>query len=127
MNPRFQRCESLIGDFKLEMLNNKKIIQRFDEVLLEKASKFSIDIIYQKLQEFVKMDDFKTFKQTLASKEGDRDQEMSDLQDLVEQNYKEIKHSLSGSLSKIAIDVENRILENVKDKCIDRDELNSNL
>ena len=46
------QAESLVGDFKLELIKNAQIIRRFDEVLLEKASKFSIDQIYKKLQNY---------------------------------------------------------------------------
>ena len=63
MEPRMQRCESLVGDFKLEIINNQKIIRRFDEVLLEKASKFSIEQIYQKLSDYMLVSDFEVYKQ----------------------------------------------------------------
>jgi hypothetical protein len=46
---------------------------------------------------------------------------------VVSDNYDELNTTLSHAISDIATDVERKILLNIKSKCIDREELQSNM
>ena len=43
---------------------NQSIISRFDEVLLEKASKFAIEQVYQALEMYINHATFENFKES---------------------------------------------------------------
>ena len=50
---------------------NSAIIQRFDEVLLEKASKFNLEEIRQEMKQYISIEGFDIFKKDLNSKHDD--------------------------------------------------------
>lgn len=43
MTPLVEQCRKDVENFREEVMATRKIISRFDEVLLEKASKFSVE------------------------------------------------------------------------------------
>lgn len=127
MEPRMLQSESLVADFNIEIIKIKKIVRRFDEVLLEKASKFSIDKIYEKFQNYLQDQDFSEFRENCKKFERRWDAELERIQKVVNENYEELNNTLGHAISDIAIDVERKILLNIKSKCIDREELQSNM
>jgi len=58
MEPRMVEWESNVADYKLDLISNQQIIRRFDEVITTKASKFSIDKLYEKFQDYHKLEKF---------------------------------------------------------------------
>jgi len=51
INPLVNFCKVTLEEYKKDNTETKSIISRFDEVLLEKASKFSVDNIEHQLKE----------------------------------------------------------------------------
>ncbi|CAI2387629.1 unnamed protein product [Moneuplotes crassus] len=125
MEPKMASCENLVADFNLELIKNKEIIRRFDEVLLEKASKFSIDQIYTKLQDYTPItkteETAMTLKKMIRNKENDIHLKIQEL----ETDFEDMKDNISSSVGKIAIEIENKVMHHIKLNFIDREELNS--
>ena len=95
--------------------------------MTEKASKFSIDQIYDKLQEYTPTIEMEKLLERLKNKIINVSCQLDKSQERLEKEVKDIQGSLSTSLGKIALDVENRITHRIKQTFIDRDELNSRL
>ena len=63
IEPFIDEVSEKIKRFTVDNNQTKTIIQRFDEIILEKASKFSIEQIYQTLKMYINNSTFSGFKQ----------------------------------------------------------------
>ena len=123
--PRIRQCENLVSDFKIDVLKSQKIMRRFDEVLLEKASKFSINEIYKRFEDYVKIIDFEEFQSGIKHKDYLKQKEFDGLTEKVEENHDYIMGNLEGSISMMVSQVEAKVLKNIKSRSIDQETLNS--
>ncbi|CAI2387617.1 unnamed protein product [Moneuplotes crassus] len=125
MEPRINTCETCVQEFGEELSKNKEILQRFDEVLLEKAPKFAIQEIYSQLEQYTTLSKLgqavERVEDVIRNKELDLKLKIQELQDVTEK----IQTNFSTNIGKIAISVENRVIHQIKRSFIDREELNS--
>ena len=68
--PSIQGFEGNIKEFNLEMEQHKEMIQRFDEVLSSKASKFSIDKIQDEFKNYLHLSDHKQLHERVGFELG---------------------------------------------------------
>jgi len=93
-----------LNQYQMNHEKNSAIIQRFDEVLLEKASKFNLEEIRQEMKQYISIEGFDIFKKDLNSKHDDI------------QN--EIKHT-SGLISKMKDQVCEEFKDNIDHTILD--------
>ncbi|CAI2360509.1 unnamed protein product [Moneuplotes crassus] len=116
VDPKVVSCCTKVSDFRKEIDEAKEIIKRFDEVICEKASKFSVDDITHRLKKFLT-------KEEVIKIEADYKRE-SDLliQELksMRKEYIEIKRGIIKEnlslLDKSSKDVEKRIINHLGGK-----------
>lgn len=62
IDPIVESCRKSLDLFKEESNSNKLIIRRFDEVLLDKASKFDLDNLKIQFKDYVLVQDYFEYK-----------------------------------------------------------------
>lgn len=67
-----------ISEYDKEIKKSKDIISRFDEVILDKASKFSVDSLANELREYLKKDDFEQEQFKIEMKYRELEREFND-------------------------------------------------
>ena len=68
MNPIIKRCSKQTDEWYIECYNFRKIIKRFDEVILDKASKYSINKLYEDIKVFVENEPYEKFVEQYKKK-----------------------------------------------------------
>jgi hypothetical protein len=63
LDPFIEKINSKLETYSADNSLTKDIISRFDEVLLEKASKFSIEQVYETLGMYINHATFENFKE----------------------------------------------------------------
>ena len=62
VKPILDESRQLLNGYRLDNQNVKEIVKRFDEVLLEKASKFSVENLTDQLEtKYLLKEDFNSF------------------------------------------------------------------
>ena len=100
VHPLFIKCQQSLEDYKQDITNQKLILSRFDEVLLEKASKFSVNELANDITKYSLKTDFNNLINQINIKTNEN------------KNYiKKVKNLCHESLEKVHEDVKETITE----------------
>ena len=110
-----------------EIQSSKDIISRFDEIICDKASKFSLENVENRFKQYLKIDEFTQAKTDLES-------QCDKIKDKFKSTLSEIRQVKSDcykqtylSMSKAATDTKNEIFDKLGGIPIDRNELQKKL
>lgn len=95
INPIVKRCEDDVNLFIGEVGAIRKIISRFDEVLLEKASKFSVDkVVHEAKLNYLTIAQFKEHQKEKYGKESEVSSEINLIRNLIDSGHDELYQRL---------------------------------
>ena len=80
-----------MSDYQKEIDKFRKIIKRFDEVMLDKASKFSVDNLWDELKEYVSREELDSITDTY-------EQEKRNLRNLARELTEDVSSLFLGNL-----------------------------
>lgn len=98
ISPLISDCKKCLDQYKTDNKDIKNIVGRFDEVLLEKASKFTVESIADKLKQFSTTRDLHELKQLMLFKHSEFEIMINKAQDICNDNFEKV----SGKKSKLS-------------------------
>ncbi|CAI2360750.1 unnamed protein product [Moneuplotes crassus] len=103
ITPIVDKCKEDVEYLSKEVDKSKKIISRFDEVMLEKASKFSVDQLRKECtQTYAKLREFNEFKIITADDEREIKNEIAEIKSILEESHDKLFIKLSDSMDRYA-------------------------
>jgi hypothetical protein len=119
MTPLVEQCQKNVDVFREEVMATRKIISRFDEVLLEKASKFSVEQHRQEcIKEFMQINQFNEFKKDTEKIRKEIRNEIDILKHVIDNEHDALFEKLQASMDRYA-----KILNASYGKPVDANEL----
>lgn len=125
MKPLFDDWYNRVDSFDKD---NKKwvlIIQRFDEILWEKASKIHLEEVQNRFANYLTMKEFNEFLKTKTILEKERTDKLADLNSRVDEIIAYTKQLLATSIVKITQDAKNQVLDSLGGKPVEPKELHA--
>ena len=98
-----------------------EMVNRFDEIILTKASKFSIELLHKKLEDYVLVTDFNQSKEKNENATSDLNQRLKDANEDIEQINEHFKHQLSLAVRKVNNNLRNELRRNTDKGNINKD------
>lgn len=90
IQPLAQEWVDKLKQFSKDNEDIKRIVSRFDEVILEKASKFSVDKIYEKLQDYATEEGLKESKDQVVKFECDLELKLEQITEDLYKKYTQL-------------------------------------
>lgn len=103
----------------------KKIIERFDEVILDKASKHKLKILEDKLEHFLQKSDFETFKQSQLEANEKFDALFLSTDKRITSVYNELFDIFNLSIEEMTPKIKDDVLDHLKHRVVEQTEFKS--
>lgn len=100
-------------------------MQRFDEVLLQKASKISMDEMRENLRNYITVQDFSTTKQMIDTLKNETRKEVFLINQKISDSMNETKQYITDIVSKLAKESKDQILSSLGGKPVEPAEMMS--
>lgn len=100
------------------MTEIKCIIERFDELICDKASKFETDTLKHKLNDFLLVDTFETHQEDALSKIEHIQAQMNDVRAKMKQYKTTLTESITGSLQNVSSTLEENVTKLLDDNFV---------
>ncbi|CAI2362031.1 unnamed protein product [Moneuplotes crassus] len=98
VEPLAETCSRRLERFTRDNQEMKNIINRFDEILLEKASKFSVDKLVEKIRDYATETSLEEMTNNVGQLKLDFEQKMEHLQESIDHKQSEIAQDLESKL-----------------------------
>ncbi|CAI2387835.1 unnamed protein product [Moneuplotes crassus] len=118
-----QKCNDTLIGYQKDNEQAKKILRGFDEVLLEKASKFSINDLQSKLQQLANKEEMNDLKQYFNFKFEETRVIIDKLKDIVDENQNDVVGIIGKETESIQKDLKDKIKEYLLSKTISPEEV----
>lgn len=125
LSPFVNDCVEKVAIFKKDNKKCIDIIQRFDEVLTQKASKISVENIEKKLEEYTTINIFNQFKEDKKEIEREHEQDMQLLDIKIDELRDETKQEFATTVETIAKASKNQLIKDLGGKPVEPAELRS--
>ena len=111
IDPFIDEITNKVEDFTINNNNVVSIVQRFDEVLLEKASKFSLDQIYTELKEYLRTQVFDQFRVDISKYQSTAAESVANVKIYVDQVKDEMYNELHTIIDQTFENVRKKMFE----------------
>ena len=109
VKPILDDAKHLLNSYRNDNLNIKEIVNRFDEVLLDKASKFSVDLLNERLEQYWLKTDFEHLNSIMWQKTEENKSYIKDVQRIWDQSLSQGQRDMKEEISKVEGDMRRRI------------------
>mmetsp|Transcript_7921 Transcript_7921/g.7001 ORF Transcript_7921/g.7001 Transcript_7921/m.7001 type:complete len:421 (+) Transcript_7921:205-1467(+) len=123
VKPLVNQCAESLEKYQKDNEEAKQIICRFDEVLLEKASKFTVDDIERQLKELAQLTQMSELKNYINYKTTDTNMKLNILEEKIQLNQKKVSEMIDFSTQSIQEDLKERIKEFLQARTISPEEV----
>lgn len=123
INPIVKQCKQKVNEWVSTCIENKSIIKRFDEVLCEKASKFSIDQLRREIDSCLKSEDLDKILEDSKAKYSELFEKFREVDQtifLIETNLSE---ELAEAMKKLDQEIKHKMLKEIGGKPLDKKEI----
>jgi formyltetrahydrofolate synthetase len=127
VDPIIKSCETMITQFKEDIKDTKQIIRRFDEVLLEKAPKFDIEILKKDIKKFLPSVDFEVYKSDQVEMSQKINRNFKEIENKFVENYDEIMVNMKEAMKNLSINIKENLGNFLKKDFVSREEFNFEL
>jgi hypothetical protein len=118
-------CKKNISNFTIDNAKMKKIIQRFDEVILDKASKHKVKVLEDKFEFFLQKVDFELFKQLQLESNEKLNSQLESADQRISSVYAELFNIFDVSIKEMTPKIKDDVLEHLRHRVVDQNEFNS--
>lgn len=119
--PAIHGFEENMKTFTKDVTQVREIVARFDEVIIEKASKLNIDEVYNKLKEYSTIADFTYLEDELKSHREELLQKITELNGDIDHINKFVKSEINSSIRKISVNLRQELKRNTDKGNINRE------
>ncbi|CAI2381910.1 unnamed protein product [Moneuplotes crassus] len=123
IRPKVKSCEKIVCDCIQICTENKAMIRRFDEVICEKASKFTIIKLYKDIEVFLEKEKFRDFKNVFEASCKGFNGKIIELKAELDQLHIKLSGELTDLLEDTAKIVKKSIISEIGGSPIDSKEL----
>lgn len=107
-----KKIQGLVDTFEKDNDNAKNIIKRFDEIILEKASKFNLEELKLEMKRYIHSDNFGRFLINLKEHQSSTNSSISSLSQKVENLEGEIQEVIDKKMEKSLVEVKKKVFGN---------------
>lgn len=115
-------CKKNIDNFNIDNVQMKTIVKRFDEVILDKASKHRVKLLEDKLAEFVLKIDFDEFRKSNTELLTKLESDFLMLCSKVDANYEDLYEVFHTTMREMAPEIKQDVLNTLNQRIVDQDE-----
>ena len=125
VRPILDDAKHLLNSFRNDNLNIKDIVSRLDEVLLDKASKFSVDQLNERLDQYCLKLDFDNLSSLMSQKTEENKSYIREVQKISDQTLEKGQKEMKETILKIEVDMRRRIQAFLNSNTLKPDEIKS--
>ncbi|CAI2361494.1 unnamed protein product [Moneuplotes crassus] len=125
IDPFMKQVDTLLTTYTDDNKKAKEMIRRFDEVLLEKASKFNLEELKIELKKYIHSKSFQEFLSQLSSDQAKAHKEIEQLNQKVENIEKGYSKKIDQKMECSLKDVKKKVFETIGGKPITANELDN--
>lgn len=123
VKPILKQCQKDLDEYKIDNENGKRILQRFDEVILEKASKFNVDQLEEKLQTYCLKTEFIELQSKVNKSAEESKSYIQQVQDLCDSSVSTVYANMIQLLKEMEVELRHKIQSFLELNTIKPDEL----
>ena len=127
IQPMVEECYKKLDEFTQEIEDSKDIIQRFDEVLLEKASKFALNQLRDEFRDYTLTDHFKELSVKIQNIEKIVKSDIIEIKEHINNYKKEFSNNILTTLRKFSNEVNSHLYHDQPENAVTKRELEQRL